>query len=94
MLDDRHRVIEMVEQGTPLLVLRRTAKALCVIFQRAPLHQQHVFVIIFQAALELVPQVPRHGGDQSLSLHKSELERSTLAGFDLQRGDFKDHETP
>ena len=50
VLDRRERVVEVVQQPLPLVILRRATESLGVIFQGVPLHQQEVGVRALEAA--------------------------------------------
>ncbi len=88
------RLVEVVQQPLPLLVLRRSAKALFVGLQRVPFHQQQVFAGPLDAALQPVRAVSRHGRDDALRLAEGVFERGGLArahlqgrGFEIMRRD-------
>jgi len=52
--DGRKRVIEMMQQFLPLLVLRRFAKPLFVSRDAIPTHEKEIVAFAFEAPLEFV----------------------------------------
>ena len=50
VLDGRERVIEVVEQGAPLLVLGRPAEAFSVVLETVPLNEQQIALRVLDAA--------------------------------------------
>src|SRR4051812_43144356 len=66
VLDRWERVIEVVEQSTPLPILGRTAKALGVIFKRFPLHQEKERTWLLDTPGEFQAAEPSHRGDDLL----------------------------
>jgi hypothetical protein len=90
--DHRKRLIEVMKQPPPLLVLGRLAEANFVRFDRLPPHKQDVLVGPFETALKLVREVARHGDDDALSLDESSFELSGLTGADLQWSNFENHD--
>src|SRR5437868_10592439 len=87
----RERVVEVVQQPAPLLVLGGLAESGLVVLHAAPAHQQHVVVITLQAALQFVAQIAGHGRNDALGLGKRRLERGALARPDLQLCDLENH---
>lgn len=71
----------MVQQGTPLLVLRRFTKTNGVMLQRFPIDQQNIPVRFLQTMLQFVRNVAGHAGDNYLRKSESYFEVSLRAGF-------------
>ena len=46
VLDDRRRIVKVMEQPLPFLVLRRLAKDYCVVLDPFPLHEEHVLTAV------------------------------------------------
>src|SRR4029078_3599684 len=85
------RIVEVVKESLPLLVLRRLAEALLVVLDAVPTHEKQVVAFALEATLQLVPPIPRHRGDDRLRFSERGFERRALARPDLQRGCFEDH---
>lgn len=63
MLHGWEGIVEVVEEALPLSVLGGIPEADGVILQRLPFDEQQVLALDFEAALELVGVIARHGGD-------------------------------
>ena len=79
----------MVRQLAPLQVWRGLAKTYRVVFKCLPANQQHVLVVVFKAALQVVADVARHAGDDFLGLRKRGFKPGRLPLLDLQLRDFQ-----
>jgi hypothetical protein len=81
----------MVQQRAPALVSLRAAKALRVILQHSPAHQQHVAVRYLEASLQLQRLEARRSEDYLYSLAKRRLERGGFVRLDVEDRNFQDH---
>ena len=89
MLDDWERIVKVMQERFPLLVIGRFAEAHRVILQRAPSHQQDVLVRLLQATLQVVAQLSGHARDDGLRLNECRFECVLFAGDHLQDSDFQ-----
>lgn len=87
----REGVVEVMEKASPLLILRRAAKTLSVVFQPVPLHQEQIARWTFQAPVQTQRYEPRHGGDDVLCLCERLLEAPLLTLSDIETGVFENH---
>src|SRR5437667_1258603 len=72
--DHRERIVEVMKQPLPGLVLGRPAKADFVRLERLPTNQQNVLVRPLDAALQLMRHVARHRRDDALGLEERRFE--------------------
>src|SRR5262245_24711560 len=79
VLDRGERVVEVMEEGLPLLVRRRAAEAPRVILERGPPDEQQITVRHLEAATQLVALVAGRARDQRLGARERRLEASALA---------------
>jgi hypothetical protein len=91
VLDCRERVIEVVEQSTPLLVLSRAAKALGVVFKRFPLHQEQERTWPLDASRKFQSAEPSYRRDDLLRCIECFEEVSFRPGPHGQKGVFEYH---
>jgi len=91
MLDRGKRLIEVVQQSFPFLILRRLPKALRVISEGLPMDQEDVLVRRFEAAQQLMRDVARHGRDDGLRFGKGPFEIRAFARADVEDRHFEDH---
>lgn len=91
VLHGRKWIIKAVQQLLPLLVFGRAAKALGVILQGLPLHQQNIAIVLFQAALHAVTDVTGHVRNNALRARKGVFEFCGLVGPHIQQGNFQNH---
>src|SRR6185312_17569621 len=81
----------MVQQLTPLLILRRLAETRRVRLQRAPPDEKQVAVLALDARPHLHALKTRRGLDQRARLRHRAFEFLRLAAFDVEDGVFEDH---
>ena len=91
VLDDRERLVEVVEQLAPLLISGRSAEALGVVLERLPLHEEQVSGRTFQAAGQRQAEEAALRRDDLSRLGEGSLEVGLAAGDDGQDGLFEDH---
>lgn len=91
MLDRRERLVEMMQQGLPLLVGLGLAEARIVIFHTFPFHEQQVEVGVLQTARHFGMNTAGRGPDDRQGLLDSLLELLSKAGLDRQEGVFANH---
>src|SRR4051794_13003893 len=80
-----------MQEGPPLLVLRRPAKADGVVLQPIPFHEKQVRARLLQAPRQRQATEPRHAPDDRLGLRERRLEGLLLAWLDRQQRMLKDH---
>ncbi len=81
-------IVKVVEQGFPVLVLGGLSETFGVVLQFLPLHEQDVPVFDFDAPLQVVGDVARHGGDDGLGLGERGFEVVLLSGDYVECGYF------
>ncbi len=74
VLDRGERVVEVVQQQSPLLVLRRSPESFGVVLQSAPLDEQKVGSRPLQATREREPLKPAHLTNDQFGLAEREFE--------------------
>src|SRR3954465_13597184 len=79
-----------MQEGPPLLVLRRPAKADGVVLQPIPFHEKQVRARLLQAPRQRQATEPRHAPDDGLGLRERRLEGLLLAWLDRQTRMLKD----
>jgi hypothetical protein len=85
------RIVKMMEQGSPLLVLRGLAEADNVIFETFPLHEQDVTVRLLDTPLQFVATVTIHSTNDLLRFFECELELLFMARLNVKLRNFKNH---
>jgi len=91
VLDRRVRVVEVVQQRPPPLIVGRVAEALGVILEPVPANEEDVAIRVLEAALELEVIEPGHGRDDGLGLFERHLELGGFGGTDVEDCQFEDH---
>lgn len=86
MFDGGEGIVEVVEEGFPLLVLGRLAEVDGVALEGFPLDEEEIAVGGFDAVEELVRDVAVDGGDEGLRLGEGGLELLGLVGFYVEYG--------
>src|ERR1700753_1672219 len=81
----------MMQRGAPVFVRRRASKAVGVILQAFPLHEQQEAVGPFEAALDPQRDEARAGGDMRLGGTHGLDEAVLLPGNDLEQCVLGDH---
>ena len=61
-------VIKVVKERSPTLIFRRLPKADRVILKSFPLDEEEILVLIFNASLQLMRNVPVHGRNNGLGV--------------------------
>jgi hypothetical protein len=91
VLDDRERVIEVMEQRPPSLVFGRSTESVDVVLERFPLDEKQVAARVLKATLE--PQRCEAGLslDERPSAHERGLKVSFKTGPDVEERAFEDH---
>lgn len=84
MLNGWERIVEMVQQRLPALIVVGLAETNGVIFQRSPPYQQYIPVWGFEASLEFVTEIAFHRSDNRLRLGKCRFELTFPAGDHIQ----------
>jgi len=92
VLDHRERVVEVVQQSPPLLVLSRAAEAFGVVLQPIPLDQEKLPRRGFDTPFESKRAEPGHRGDDRLRLSERILEALLFTADDIESGMFEDHD--
>src|SRR5262245_43426832 len=80
-----------MEQRFPALVFRGSPETPRVILERAPADEQEITIRGFQAAVQLVREITRRGGDDRLRLAERALELRRSARHHLEHGGLEDH---
>ncbi len=91
MLHRGKRIVKVMKQGAPFLILRRLAEANGVVFELSPMNQQNVFAGNLQAAPQLMRNIARPRCDNGRRFAKGCLEGSVHSLPDVQKSDFKNH---
>lgn len=91
MLDRGERVIEVVQQSTPLLVLLGPPESNRVILEMVPLNQQQVSGWRLDASFESNGSAPGHRRDDRVGRCERPLEELSFARDDIEYSVFKDH---
>ena len=86
MFHFRERIVVVMQELFPFLVLGRAAKPFRVIGQGLPSHQENVTGRFFYTSIELMTDVSLHRSNDSLCFLKRCLERRLLTGFDIENG--------
>lgn len=81
VLHDRERLVEVVQQSSPLLVLGRLAEAHGVVIELRPLNEQEIHGRLFEATRQRESPEARDARDDCLGLDESRLEAGPLAGL-------------
>jgi len=84
-------VVVVVQELTPLLVLRRPPESLRVILKTPPHHEQEVAVRLLYAPMQLKRLESRRRDDKRLRLGKGALEVALLARLYVKYGLLRDH---
>lgn len=85
------RLVEVVQQAFPLLVLLRSSEAGGVILQVAPFDEQQLFALIFEAVVQFVRDAAVHRRDDARGVAEGSLELALHVLFYVQHCRFKDH---
>ena len=91
MLDGGKGIVEVMQQGFPLIILWGSSESGVMRLQGFPVHQQEVLVGFLDAALQLMGNITRHAGDYSLRFVKGSLERIDLTRLYIENRDLKNH---
>ena len=91
MLDRRERLVEVMQEPSPVLVLRRLPEPLGVVFEPRPLDEQEIRARPFDASLQLQRLEAGHRGDDRARFGEGRLERILETGFDVEQGVLCDH---
>jgi len=84
-------IIVVMEEALPFLVFGRLSKALRVILQRFPIHEEYVPRGSLQAALQLMGDMALHRRNDGPCLSKRPLEPSFFPGNYVEYRYFQDH---
>src|SRR5688572_22092447 len=84
VLDDWKRIVEMMEELLPALILGRLAKPDGVVLERRPANDQGVLIGPLETFLKLERQKARHRGNDASGLSERPLEVRFPAGNHLQ----------
>jgi len=93
VLDGRKRIVEMVQQRTPLRVRQRTTEPLRVILDRVPPDAKHVPARLLKAPFKIKPPESSHRGDDRLRAIEGCLELGLLARLHIEDREFGYHHT-
>jgi hypothetical protein len=88
------RIVEVVEQAAPFLVIGGAAEAGGVVFQALPADQQQVLMRRLQAALQLVAAVAGQACDDLRRGAEGRLEAGGQLRLQVQNGYFEDYVIP
>ena len=91
MLDNRRRVVKVVQKPLPFLKPRGLTEANRMVFDTAPLDQQQVSVRCFETSLQLMRDVSFHRRKDGLRVGERALKSRALSGTHTQDYDFQNH---
>lgn len=91
VLDGGKRVVEVMQEPPPLLVLRRRPETLGVVFDGRPLHEQQVAVRPLRAPVKLQRLKPWHRSDDRLRLGEGGFEVRFPARLHFEESMLCDH---
>jgi len=92
VIDARERIVEMMQQLPPSLILRRFSEPFLVCGDAVPAHEEKILALSFETTLEFVRAVAGHRRNDGLRFAKCGFERCRLTRTDLQQGGFENHE--
>lgn len=91
MLHGGKRIVEVMQECAPFLILRRLPETHFVVLNGLPTHEQDVLVGLFDAPLQLMTQITEHGGDDGLGSFEGGLKFSFQPSANLKNSDFENH---
>jgi len=91
MFDLREGIIEVMEQGSPLLVLRGLTKSDCVIFESVPPYEETVTILLLDATLEFMASVAPHSNDNPCGFYKRGFKWRFETWLHIQYCNFENH---
>src|SRR5690606_7056543 len=91
MLDGRERVVEVMQQPLPHLILWRPSEADGVVLDGLPVDQQQEAAAGLDAAMQRMRDVAWHGSDDRLCAGESRFELRLAPRLDVENGYFQYH---
>ncbi len=91
MLDRGEWIIEMVQEGTPSLVIGGQPKANRMVLEFPPMDKKNVTCWRFDAGAQFVGNVTGHRSDDGRRLAKGGDESIVGSGTDVENCDFENH---
>ena len=91
MFNGGKRLVEMMQQALPFLILGSTAEANGVRFQRFPAYEENVAIRNLDAALQLMRDVAGPRGNDGLGVLERRLIRCFASHAHIQHRDLENH---
>ena len=85
------RIVEMMQQGRPVLGIGRLPEANRVILELHPLNKKREAIFLFKAFVKLEGFEPRHRRNNSPGLGERALELRFLTRNDVENGQLENH---